>query len=64
MLIWKIYEHEELEENKSHVQWTKGARTSTVAVERITETHAPTNSSTSHIVDDNVTGQKTSEKRK
>jgi hypothetical protein len=57
-------EHEELEENKSHVQGTEGAGTSTEADERRTETHAPTNPSTSHKVDANVTGERTSEKRK
>jgi hypothetical protein len=57
-------EHEDLEENRSHVQGTEGAGTSTEAVERMTETPAPTNPSTSHIVDANVTGQRTSEKRK
>jgi hypothetical protein len=57
-------EHEELEENRNHVQGTEGAGTSTEVVERMTETPAPTNPSTSHIVDVNVTGQRTSEKRK
>jgi hypothetical protein len=57
-------EHEELEENKSHVQGTEGATTSTKVVERMTETPAPTNPSTSHKVDANITGQRTSEKRK
>jgi hypothetical protein len=57
-------EHEELEENRSHVQGTEGVGTSTEADERKTETHAPTNPSTSHKVDANVIGQRTSEKRK
>ena len=58
------YEYKELKENKSHVQRTEDARTSTVAVERMTETPVPTNPSTSHKVNDNVTGKKTLEKRK
>ena len=57
-------EHEEPQDNRSHVQRTEGVRTNTEAVERMTETHAPTNPSTSQIVDAYVTGQMTSEKRK
>ena len=57
-------EHEELEENTSHVQGTEGVGTNTEVVDRRTVTHAPTNPSTSHRVDANITGQKTSEKRK
>jgi hypothetical protein len=57
-------EHEELEENRGHVQGTEGAGTSTEAEERRTDTPAPTNPSTCHRVDANVTGQRTSEKRK
>ena len=55
-------EPEELEETQ--VQGTEGAGTNTQADERRTETPPPTNPSTSHRVDDNVTGQRTSEKRK
>jgi hypothetical protein len=57
-------EHEELEENRNRVQGTEGAGTSTEADERMTETPAPTNPSTSHRVDADVTGQRTSEKQK
>jgi hypothetical protein len=55
-------EHEEPEENRSHVQGTEGARTNTEAIDRRTTTPAPTTPSTCHRVDANVTGQRTPEK--
>ena len=57
-------EHQEPEENRTHVQGSGGAGTNTEDVERRTPTPPPTNPSTSHRVDVNVTGQRTSEKRK
>ena len=56
-------EHKEAEENISYVQGIEGAGASTEAVDRRIETPAPTNPSTSHKVDANVTRQKTSKKR-
>ena len=57
-------EYEEPKENRFLIQGTEGARISIEVVDRRTATPAPTNPSTSHRVDANVTGQRTSEKRK
>lgn len=60
----KCNQHEHLEENKSHIQKIEGVETSNEVNERRNATPVSTNSSTSHIIDVNVIGQKTSEKQK
>ena len=60
----KNNEHEDLEENRSRILRTEGAGTNTEVVDRRNATHAPTNPFTSHKVDVNVPGQRTSEKQK
>jgi hypothetical protein len=57
-------EHEEPKENRFLIQRTKDAKIRIEVVDKRTATPAPTNPSTSHRVDANVTGQRTSEKRK
>lgn len=60
----KNNEHQEPKENRSHVQGIEGPGTSTEAIDGRSATPASTNPSTSHGVDANVIGKRTSEKRK
>jgi hypothetical protein len=57
-------EPEEPRETRSHGQGTEGVETNIEDVDRRTVTPTPTNPSSSHKVDVNVIGQRTSEKRK
>ena len=60
----KSNEHKDLEENKSHIQKIEGVGRSNEVNERRNATPVSTNPSTSHIIDVNVIGQRTSEKQK